>query len=238
MAISDSKKLFTLYLVLLHVVLLLVLLKSDFIERLETYFNITELAESTSFYELTSTYHYSMDDNIPERATLFIGDSHIQGMAVMAVTHNAVNYGIGGETTAGVLERIQNYSSLTRAKAVVLAVGINDLERWDNEQLLTNYEKILSSLPHDLHTVVTAIPTVDERIKSVTVRNERINAINLTLAHLVANYNQVTWLDLTNLLINSNNNLKSEYHVGDGIHLSPTGYSIWIEQFSTILGKD
>lgn len=238
MAISARKKLTVLYLVLLHLVLVVVLLKSDFLERLGEYFNITEPPVSLSFYDLTTTYHYSMDDNIPELATLFIGDSHIQGMAVISVTPDAVNFGIGGDTTAGVLERIQNYTSLTRAKAVVLAVGINDLGRWDNEQFIANYEKVLNSMPEGLMTVVTAVLPVDERVQNVTVQNERINAINEKLAQLVANYDQAIWLDLTERLVNSNDNLKSEYHVGDGIHLSPAGYAIWTGQLSGILNKD
>ena len=238
MAISASKKLTTVYVVLLHVVLVVVLLKSDFIERVGVYFNVSEPTGSTSFYDLTTTYHYSMDDNIPELATLFIGDSHIQGMAVISVTPDAVNFGIGGDTTAGVRERIQNYSSLTRAKAIVLAIGINDLGRWENQQTIANYKEILDSLPQGLLTVVTAILPVDERVKNVTVQNERIRNTNQLLAQLVANYEQAVWLDLTESLTDAETNLKTEYHVGDGIHLSPTGYSIWIKQLSSILNKD
>ena len=59
-----------------------------------------------------------MDGLIPEGATIFIGDSITQGLATSAVSNQSVNYGIGSDTTLGVLKRLPYYNSMNSAKAV------------------------------------------------------------------------------------------------------------------------
>lgn len=70
------------------------------------------------FYRQMTSFQSRIDQNSPPRAIYFIGDSQIQGLAVSAVTPLAINYGIGNDTTAGVIKRIPLYNSLNTAKAV------------------------------------------------------------------------------------------------------------------------
>ena len=56
---------------------------------------------------------------------MFLGDSHVQGLAVSSITPNAVNLGIGGNTTVGLIQRLQNLKSLQLARTVVIAIGYN-----------------------------------------------------------------------------------------------------------------
>ena len=74
----------------------------------------------------------------PNQTIVFIGDSIIQGLYVSAVTENGVNFGISGDTTAGVLERIDKYTILNKARAVVIAIGINDIPRRNNKKIIEN----------------------------------------------------------------------------------------------------
>jgi len=176
-----------------------------------------------------------MDGHIPPGATIFIGDSITQSLVTSAITNLSVNYGIGSDTTLGVLKRIEMYQSINRAKGVVIAVGINDLPLRDNVDIISNYEKILHFLPKELPIVVSAILPVDESITSLDLMNSRISELNQSLSDLASKYRNVEFLNAGSFLQGSDLNLKSEFHVGDGIHLNSLGYNLWIEQLRITL---
>lgn len=121
----------TIYLIGIHVFLAIVLLKSNFIDRVERKIGILMAAQSpditTHFHRMLS-YHQRMDANLPEGAVIIIGDG-LQGLCVSAIASPTANYGIGSDTTVGVRERLPNYNAIKRARAVVLAIRINDIRR-------------------------------------------------------------------------------------------------------------
>jgi lysophospholipase L1-like esterase len=225
------------YLLMLHVLLGLVLAKSDFIEKVGYKLGVTTKPELSAYYDRITTYHFRMDGNVPDGATLFIGDSITQGLATSAVANRAVNYGIGSDTTLGVLNRIRGYESLNRADAVVLAIGVNDLSRRSDEKIVANYEKILGSIPEEIPVVVSAILPVDERVQRVNFENKRISQVNQLLRELALKYDNVTFSDAGSSLRSSDNNLKSDFHVGDGVHLSSAGYQVWIRELRQALNN-
>ena len=231
------RKLGVAYLLVLHVLLALVLAKSNFIEKVGYKLGVFTSPELPAYYDQTTTHHFRMDGNVPDGATLFIGDSITQGLATSAIANVSVNYGIGGDTTLGVLNRIGKYNSLTRADAVVLAIGFNDLGRRSNEEIVNNYKNILDSLPKNIPVVVSAILPVDESVWQVKLQNKKILEVNALLHGLVREYGNVSFLDAGSLLRDSNNNLKSNFHVGDGVHLSSDGYQIWIRELKRALNN-
>lgn len=188
-------------------------------------------------YKTMITYHQRMDDSVPNNAVIFIGDSITQGLAVSAVTPLAVNYGIGRDTTAGVLERIPLYCSLTRAEATVLAIGVNDLRQRNNDQILANFESILEQLPNSVPTVISAILPVDPRVWPEPDHNQRIAQINHELELLCSIYPTLIFTNSSTRLLDAEQNLASSHHVGDGIHLSTAGYKIWIEDLRAALQR-
>ncbi|MFN3188828.1 MAG: GDSL-type esterase/lipase family protein [Candidatus Paceibacteria bacterium] len=231
------RKLGVVYLLMLHVLLALVLAKSDFIEKVGYKLGVSTTPELSAYYDRITTYHFRMDGNVPDGATLFIGDSITQSLATSAIANLSVNYGIGGDTTLGVLNRIRKYNSLTSADAVVLAIGVNDLRLRSNEEIVYNYKNILDSLPENIPVVVSAILPVDERVQRVNFENKRILKLNTLLHDLVREYGNVSFSDAGSLLRDSDNNLKSDFHVGDGVHLSSDGYQVWIRELKRALNN-
>lgn len=231
------RKLGVVYLLMIHVLLALVLAKSDFIEKVGYKLGVSTTPELSPYYDRITTYHFRMDGNVPDGATLFIGDSITQGLATSAIANPAVNYGIGSDTTLGVLNRIRKYESLNRADAVVLAIGVNDLGRRSDEIIVTNYKKILDSIPEKIPVVVSAILPVDERVQRVNSENKRISRVNKLLRDLSLEYENVTFSDAGSSLRDSDNNLKSDFHVGDGVHLSSAGYQVWIRELRRALNN-
>ena len=117
------------YLLLLHLFIVIVLAKSDFLPKLSYYAGINSTPEITKHYTRMMMYHERMDSSIPTGSVIFIGDSITQGLATSAISQLSVNYGIGSDTTLGVIERLDTYHSINTAKAVVIAIGINDIKR-------------------------------------------------------------------------------------------------------------
>jgi len=159
------RKLGVVYLLILHTLIVLILINSDFIEKVGYKLGVFATPELSSYYDEITTLHFRMDGNVPDGATLFIGDSITQGLATSAIAALSVNYGISSDTTLGVLNRIRKYESTARANAVVLAVGVNDLSRRNDGEIITNYEKILNSIPKETSVVVSAILPVDEGVQ-------------------------------------------------------------------------
>ncbi len=196
-------------------------------------------SEITEHFHRMLRYHRYADASAPEGAVIFIGDSITQGLSLAAVTPLGVNYGIGSDTTEGVLLRLPAYRSLERASTVVLAIGVNDLSRRSNEAILVNFQKIIAALPPGPRLLLSAILPLDE---SVSRRNrgcnaERIIPLNRALAALAqAEPQRITFLNAGPSLVDEVGNLRSEYHVGDGVHLSPEGYAIWISHLREALG--
>ncbi|MBD3337195.1 MAG: hypothetical protein GF355_16910, partial [Candidatus Eisenbacteria bacterium] len=223
------------YLVGIHLFFGLVLLKSDFIQRAGRKLGVAPVEEarprSTSHFQRMLPYHSRMDKNLPDNAVIFIGDSMVQGLSVSAVAAPAVNYGIGGDTTSGVLARLPAYDSLKKARAIVVAVGINDMEIRDNAGILSNYAEILRRLPEDVPVIISAVLPVDEEIRTDWRgwNRDRIAPLNSELARLAHGSRNLHFVDAAPLLVDPRGNLAGELHVGDGLHLNPQGNAVWIE---------
>lgn len=198
---------------------------SEDIESKSGHFN------SSSFYDRMVTYHQQQDSSLPKCTTVFIGDSIVQGLATSAVSPISVNYGIGSDTTAGVLRRLPKYKSLSSAKAIVLSIGVNDLLTQSATHILSNYGKILSSIPEDRPVLVVAILPVDElSFKKASVSNKRISMVNDSLSRLAGEYEKATFINLRGLLEDEHGNLSERFHAGDGVHLTSIGYEFLIAE--------
>ena len=183
----------------------------------------------TEHYKRMMVYHQYMDGNVPGGAVLFIGDSITQGLCVTAVWDRSVNYGIGSDTTVGVLQRLPKYLSMSRAAAVVIAIGVNDLKRRDNAEILGNYKKIMDAVPAGIPLVFSAVLPLDDRAKETgEQRNARIGDLNKGLADLCAANTKCSFVDSTPSLVDETGNLQPSLHAGDGVHLNTAGYALWI----------
>jgi lysophospholipase L1-like esterase len=192
--------------------------------------------ELSNYYYRITSYHQRMDGNIPKGAILFIGDSITQGLAVTAVADKGINFGIGSDTTLGVLERIHHYDSIKRCQAVVLAIVVNDLRRRENDEILLNYKSILSFIPDDIPVIFSAVLPIDQRIKKDRDNwNNRIASLNESAKEICDSAVNCIFIDSGDKLVDETGNLNSSFHIGDGVHLSTPGYEIWIEDMKNAL---
>jgi lysophospholipase L1-like esterase len=229
---------YRLYFLAIHIALALVLLKSDFLEKVDRKydFGFTQ-NEITDHYHRMLTYHSRMDSNVPEGSVIFIGDSLTQGLPVSAVAVPSVNYGIGSDTTLGVLKRIPEYLSINESAAVVVAAGINDMRRRSNEEIISNMGEISEAVPDSIPLIFSAVLPIDEQQKGPEREgwNQRIDSLNEQLSVFVEDEDNRYFVDAGDDLIDSERNLADQFHIGDGVHLSSEGNSIWIEHLKDTL---
>ena len=225
------------YLLALHGVLLWRLSRSDRGRRLWSHLGWARAAPPE---ELTETYYAQVGHHalrlelVPSQPLVLIGDSITQALDAYRLDPKAVNYGINGDTTLGVRRRLGIYAPvLEGARAVVLAIGVNDLRFRSNPDLLVNYWAILAALP-PVPVLVSSILPVDEgaagRWHSLGGYNERIQAINQALHHHLTGQSGRRFVDHTaSLDENGDGHLDRQFHCGDGLHLNGRGYDRWIQ---------
>lgn len=188
--------------------------------------------EITEHYTRMLRYHRRMDGHVPDQSVVFLGDSLTQGLCTDAVAQPSVNYGIGSDTTVGMLGRLTTYSnSLNRASAVVLAIGVNDLLFRDNREIAENYRRILERLPAGTPVVCSALLPINEHTyaRGTPVSNARIAELNQLLRDQCAAFPRCVFVDARSQLVDSDGNLRSSLEDGDGIHLNAAGNRIWSE---------
>jgi lysophospholipase L1-like esterase len=141
-----------------------------------------------------------------------------------------VNYGIGSDTTLGVLKRLPDYRSIDRASVVLLAIGINDMKRRSNDEILENYRLIIEKIPKTTPIVFSAVLPLDEESREERQgRNQdRIKLLNSSIQKLANTSSRVFFVDAGSLLVDASGNLADKFHDGDGVHLNSKGNEIWI----------
>lgn len=228
------------YLAAVHVLLLIVLWKSNFLDKVAQ-----KLGAPPSIEEIKSQFHHRTVHlqeravgSVPDDAVIFIGDSITQGLCVLAVSPLAVNYGIASDTTAGVLKRLHKYlPAIERCKCVVLAVGTNDSAYRSVEQAVENYRLILAELPLDCPVIISSILPQDSRTEKITEqRVAYMNAFNERLQELSDLHDNVTFLDNDPALDTDNDGRLDEvFHNGDGLHLNTAGNLAWAASLKTAI---
>lgn len=181
------------------------------------------------FHDETAAYQLRGDPLLPGGLIIFMGDSLVQGLPMRAIGRNAVNYGIGGETSAGLLDRIPRYGSLPRAQAIVIHIGANDVRHDADAAILARYAQILKALPAEPTVMCSALLPVDHHARRYWVGRSvnRVEALNQRIEALCAAH-EAGFVSAWTALADDAGSLQADYHIGDGLHLSPAGNRVWV----------
>ncbi len=174
--------------------------------------------------------------NQPRTSIIFIGDSIIQEMPVSQITPNAMNYGIAGDTTKGLIDRIDTISPLNNAAAVVTLIGINDFWFYGKEKIIDYYKLLLDIMPQKTKIIVNSILPIDEKYDSLPY-NDLIDNVNTHIEQLCDLHDRFYYCDSNSSLKNSEGILDRNFHIGDGLHLSEMGYVVLMQSIAAKLRK-
>lgn len=161
-----------------------------------------------------------------QRDVIFAGDSHIAGTPFNEVFFPIRNRGIGGDTTAGLLLRLDEITS-RRPECLFLLIGTNDLARQvPVPEVIDNYRETLGRIKHEspaTRVLVVSVPPVNQSIFNAALdRNPTIRSLNCELKALAA-VEGATFIDLWPVLADPSGNLRTEFSGTDGLHLNVPG---------------
>ena len=163
---------------------------------------------------------------------VFIGDSLTQGgdWEGWFPDLNAINLGIGGNTTDDVLGRLESVVALDPDE-IVLLIGTNDLGMRRNvESLVRNIQSILVDLRRELPGSRMLVQSIMPRGREFA---DRIREANIHLRQFSATVH-AQFLDLWPVMALEDGELNPAYS-GDRLHLNDAGYEAWLSELRPAL---
>ena len=173
--------------------------------------------------------------NFSRGQIVFIGDSITDGCALDdyygGLNLATYNRGIGGDTTAGVLKRLQSSVLDLQPSKIVLMIGINDINGGlAQNKLLKNYDEILKkiseNLPNTQVICVSILPLNRDLSGYTTIDVDKsmgiIKQVNPEIQRLTEKYGYA-FLDVFAEFLDADNYLYKNLSP-DGIHLNADGY--------------
>jgi lysophospholipase L1-like esterase len=192
----------------------------------------------------------------PPRLAVLAGDSLSLWFPVdrLPAGMTWLNQGISGETSAGLLRRLDLFDQ-TQPQNIFILAGINDLIRGIGPAtVVANTEAMIQRLrsvhPRSRIVVQSILPHGDRALilqrrnggeppiwaeTLPAIPNSEIQELNGRLAKLAHNQG-IDYLELHSAFITSDGGLRSDLTT-DGLHLSPEGYEVWRSLLAAYLEK-
>jgi lysophospholipase L1-like esterase len=161
---------------------------------------------------------------------IFAGDSLVADGPWAELYSPIKNRGIGGETTAGLLDRLDEMTE-SQPQKIFLLVGTNCLAAdIPVAQVIRNYRKILEQIrresPQTDVFVISVLPVNQQLARGGPVHdNATIQELNHRLQDLAGQFERVAFLDAFDPLTDAHGDLREELTT-DGLHLNIDGYLI------------
>ncbi|MCS5720572.1 SGNH/GDSL hydrolase family protein [Herbiconiux sp. CPCC 203407] len=159
--------------------------------------------------------------------TVFVGDSLTEGgrWQEWFPELEAVNLGVGGDTTEGLIERLDEVAA-EQPDTVVLLIGTNDVaNRRAVEHVVRNIETILVTLRNELPDARILLQSVLPRGREYA---EFVKEINRHVWQFAATV-RAHYLDLWPVMAEPDGELNPAY-TEDRLHLNDAGYEAWLSE--------
>ncbi len=164
-----------------------------------------------------------------QNSIVFLGDSITQFWGDVGSFFPGLkvsNRGISGDTTRGVLIRLQDVFVL-HPKAIVLLIGTNDLEeKAEPDTIAANLKLILEAFRNRIPDTPVVLCSVFPSAESMHRPAAKIRKVNALYRDVVQDEPQVTMLDTWALFADVHDDAQSEYFP-DLLHPNVRGYGQW-----------
>ncbi len=175
-----------------------------------------------------------------QHSVVLLGDSITQGWGDDFTSYfpgvRIANRGMSGDTTRGVLIRLQEDVLALHPEAVVLLIGTNDLEEQaEPETIAGNLKLILAALEQSNPAMPIVLCEVFPSSETMKRPAEKIKQINKLYRAAVKGNKRVTLVETWTLFSDPQGNAKPE-EFPDLLHLNLAGYARWAAGLRPILG--
>lgn len=162
---------------------------------------------------------------------VMIGDSITDGAEWYELLNidNIQNRGISGDTTDGVLLRLDSISQ--SIKKAFIMIGINDIAMYKSiDEIYNNYVKIVDILEKkSVKIYIQSTLYVGKNYSNSKSINLKVDELNKKLEELAKN-RDLTFINL-NKIFAPNGYLDNEY-TNDNIHLNGEAYLLWVKEIT------
>lgn len=175
--------------------------------------------------------HFKSQNEVVKKGGIsFLGDSITEGYNVYEYFSDLLVYnrGISGDTTVGLLNRLDESVFKLNPSKVVVLIGTNDYQALNAtnldilERITLIVKTIKEKLPNTKIFIQSVYPvnnTLDKDMVGIR-NNETIKLLNESLSKL----DGITFINLYDKLI-KDGNLNKEY-TKEGLHINPKGYNL------------
>ncbi|WP_135442490.1 SGNH/GDSL hydrolase family protein [Vibrio tasmaniensis] len=196
---------------------------SDILKAVALQSEIQQRGHSMSRYIMTSDNHRHFS---PNADLVMFGDSITEWAPWADIFRDVsmVNRGLAGDTTTGMLRRIDTTLNV-KPKLVCFMAGINDLAQgYDVEHIYQNYIDMLEVWQeNDIRILVQSTLYVGSKLQGL---NSSVELLNSKISEYCSQQG-IAFLDVNSVL--SPNKLLSNEYSCDDLHLNAKAYQAWAE---------
>jgi lysophospholipase L1-like esterase len=218
---------FVFYLVALHLVVLVVLAKSNFIYLAEKTLGLRPPEERTLGLYAAEIDKLAIDRRVPGHSLVLLGDSIMAEVDPKRISEDTYNLAVGGLTARTLGEMAPAIRSIGGARGIVLGVGVNDLKYRDVAQIKSDYDRLLARFTSHARTIVLSVLPVLENGPAARARSYlnagRINSLNQGIEELCKRHPDCTYLDTAAAMFGAAPEAHAANFGPDGWHLSQQG---------------
>ena len=182
---------------------------------------------NSSFYN--SKVKGFMNEPRIKNQIVFLGDSitdYVNFDEILPDYH-IINRGIAGDTTSGVLRRLNEVISLKPTKIFIL-IGTNDIGMGVNTiPIANNIRTIITRIHEKLPDTKIYLQSLFPTRHHTPRPNTEIQALNIEIQSIAQNLD-CTFINLYPLLLDSDGELAENYTI-DGLHLSESANKKWLD---------
>ena len=188
----------------------------------------TAPAADNLFYRLLSPVYAAL----PRHAALvMLGDSitALTDWNALLPSFDVANRGIPGDTTEGVLKRIDSIIAM-HPQCVAVMLGVNDLPAGRSvQQISENYTAIVDRLSASGATVI--VQSTLATSQSLAWLNASVIDVDRSLGEMCRQSGRCLYLDLNSTLAPSG----AIADTVDGVHIGPNSYKLWASALTPLL---
>ncbi|MBO4848808.1 MAG: hypothetical protein J5586_06625 [Clostridia bacterium] len=159
---------------------------------------------------------------------IFLGDSLTDGCDIAKYygEYRASNRGIGGDTTYGLIERLQVSAFDAHPQVIVLLIGGNDILGGKSiESVCKNYETIITGIRQHLPDTAIVWCSLSPLGNDWAKHNETVIRCNERIRQLAEKYG-CAFVDIFSPLCNAQTGEIYEEYTVEGVHFTDAGYNV------------